>query len=56
MAGAKKGQPVAQAMQLTVRAAGGGIVRPDRAGEVELAIVHRSASGDWTRRRVMKPA
>jgi 8-oxo-dGTP pyrophosphatase MutT (NUDIX family) len=35
-------------MPLTVRAAGGVVVRPGPGGEVELAIVHRSAWGDWT--------
>jgi 8-oxo-dGTP pyrophosphatase MutT (NUDIX family) len=48
MAIAKNGRHVAHVLQLSARAAGGVIVRLRQDGAAELAIAHRTASGDWT--------
>ncbi|MDP9341394.1 MAG: NUDIX hydrolase [Actinomycetota bacterium] len=35
-------------MEGTVRAAGGVVLRPDRSGQLEVALVHRPAYDDWS--------
>jgi 8-oxo-dGTP diphosphatase len=45
---AKKVQTPPPGQEMTVRAAGGVIGRSRRPGLVEVAVIHRRASGDWT--------
>ncbi|MDQ6743925.1 MAG: NUDIX hydrolase [Candidatus Dormibacteraeota bacterium] len=48
MPSAKKVQTPPPGQEITIRAAGGVVGRSRRPGLVEVAVIHRRASGDWT--------